>query len=248
MRYVMSLSFKGTRFHGWQKQHNALSVQGVVDEKLSLILGSNTETLGCGRTDTGVHAKQFYIHFDTAQPLESESQLVYKLNQILPEDIAVFAIQEVAPDFNARFDALSRTYEYLISTKPNPFMRDQAWYQYGLLDIASMNEAGKLLLGKQDFESFSKVHTQVNNFICDVTEAYWRVEKDQLIFTITANRFLRNMVRAIVGTLTNIGKGKMQYNEVETILAKKNRCEAGQSVPAHGLYLTRILYPDTITI
>jgi tRNA pseudouridine38-40 synthase len=143
---------------------------------------------------------------------------------------------------------LSRTYEYLISTKPNPFMRDQAWYQYGLLDIASMNEAGKLLLGKQDFESFSKVHTQVNNFICDVTEAYWRVEKDQLIFTITANRFLRNMVRAIVGTLTNIGKGKMQYNEVETILAKKNRCEAGQSVPAHGLYLTRILYPDTITI
>jgi tRNA pseudouridine38-40 synthase len=248
MRYVINMAFKGTRFHGWQKQHNALSVQGVVDEKLSLILGSNTETLGCGRTDTGVHAKQFYIHFDTAQPLESESQLVYKLNQILPEDIAVFAIQEVAPDFNARFDALSRTYEYLISTKPNPFMRDQAWYQYGLLDIASMNEAGKLLLGKQDFESFSKVHTQVNNFICDVTEAYWRVEKDQLIFTITANRFLRNMVRAIVGTLTNIGKGKMQYNEVETILAKKNRCEAGQSVPAHGLYLTRILYPDTITI
>jgi tRNA pseudouridine38-40 synthase len=248
MRYVINMAFKGTRFHGWQKQHNALSVQGVVDEKLSLILGANTETMGCGRTDAGVHAKQFYVHFDTAQPLESGAQLVYKLNQILPDDIAVFAIQKVAPDFNARFDALSRTYEYLISTKPNPFMRDQAWYQYGLLDIASMNEAGKLLLGKQDFESFSKVHTQVNNFICDVTEAYWRVEKDQLIFTITANRFLRNMVRAIVGTLTNIGKGKMQYNEVETILAKKNRCEAGQSVPAHGLYLTRILYPDTITI
>lgn len=243
MRYVMSLAFKGTRYHGWQKQHNALSVQSVLDEKLSLLAGTNIETLGCGRTDTGVHAKEFYVHFDAPKPINTE-QILFKLNQILPDDIAVFEVKEVAADFNARFDAVSRTYEYIISTKHNPFMIEQAWYQYGKLDIAGMNDAAGLLLGKKDFESFSKVHTQVNNFICEVFEAYWRIEGDQLIFTITANRFLRNMVRAIVGTLVNIGKGKMGPQEIENILAKKDRCEAGQSVPAHGLYLTRIVYPN----
>jgi tRNA pseudouridine38-40 synthase len=243
MRYVMSLAFKGTRYHGWQKQHNALSVQSVLDEKLSLLIGTNIETLGCGRTDTGVHAKEFFAHFDAPKPINAE-QVLYKLNQILPNDIAVYSVKEVEPDFNARFDALSRTYEYLISTKHNPFMIEQAWYQYGKLDLEAMNRAAVLLLGKKDFESFSKVHTQVNNFICEVHEAYWRIEGDQLIFTITANRFLRNMVRAIVGTLVNIGKGKMGYEEIENILAKKDRCEAGQSVPAHGLYLTRIVYPN----
>lgn len=243
MRYVMSLAFKGTRYHGWQKQQNVLSVQSVLDEKLSLLIGTNIETLGCGRTDTGVHAKEFYAHFDAPKSINTE-QVLFKLNQILPNDIAVYSVTEVEADFNARFDALTRTYEYIISTNHNPFMIEQAWYQYGKLDIEAMNRAGSLLLGKKDFESFSKVHTQVNNFICEVHEAHWRIEGDQLIFTITANRFLRNMVRAIVGTLVNIGKGKMSYQEIENILAKKDRCEAGQSVPAHGLYLTRIVYPN----
>jgi tRNA pseudouridine38-40 synthase len=243
MRYVIRLAFKGTQYHGWQKQHNAQSVQGVLEEKLSLLLGCNTETLGCGRTDTGVHAKQFYVHFDAVSTIDQE-QLVFKLNQILPNDIAVLAIQEVTTDFNARFDATARTYEYLISTKHNPFLTDLAWYQYGKLDLEKMNDAARLLLGKKDFESFSKVHTQVNNFICEVHEAYWKEQGDELIFTITANRFLRNMVRAIVGTLINVGKGKWTADDVEKILENKNRCEAGQSVPALGLYLTQINYPN----
>jgi tRNA pseudouridine38-40 synthase len=243
MRYVMSLAFKGTHFHGWQKQHNAVSVQGVIDEKLSLLIGANIETLGCGRTDTGVHSKQFFAHFDAPMQINAE-QVLFKLNQILPKDIAVYSVTKVAADFNARFDALSRTYEYIISTQHNPFITELAWFQYGKLNLEEMNKGAVLLLGKKDFESFSKVHTQVNNFICEVTEAYWRKDGDQLIFTITANRFLRNMVRAIVGTLVNIGRGKIPYNEVETILTKKDRCEAGQSVPAHGLYLTQIVYPQ----
>lgn len=243
MRYVMSLAFKGTHYHGWQKQHNASSVQGVLDEKLSLLVGANIETLGCGRTDTGVHAKQFFAHFDAAHNLNTQ-QLLFKLNQILPQDIAVYEVKQAADDFNARFDALTRTYEYIISTRHNPFMIDQAWFQYGQLDIESMNKAAGMLLGKKDFESFSKVHTQVNNFICEVVEANWTKRGDQLVFTITANRFLRNMVRAIVGTLVKIGRGKMDYNEIESILEKRDRCEAGQSVPAHGLYLTQIVYPQ----
>jgi tRNA pseudouridine38-40 synthase len=248
MRYVIRLAFKGTRYHGWQKQHNALSVQGVLDEKLSLLLGANTETLGCGRTDAGVHAKEFYVHFDAHNPIVSESQLIFKLNQILPDDIAVFNVHQVGPDFNARFDAVSRTYEYLISTQPDPFLRDRAWYQYGQLNIPAMNEACQLLIGKKDFESFSKVHTQVNHFVCEVTEASWRTENSQIIFTIAANRFLRNMVRAIVGTLINIGRGKINPEAIEAILAKKDRAEAGQSVPAHGLYLTHIQYPEHLSI
>lgn len=247
MRYVMSLAFKGTHYHGWQKQHNATSVQGVLDEKLSLLLGANMETLGCGRTDTGVHAKQFYAHFDASYDL-NVAQVVFKLNQILPNDIAVFAIQKVEDEFNARFDALTRTYEYIIATRQDPFMIDQAWFQYGRLDIESMNKAAALLLGKKDFESFSKVHTQVNNFMCEVVEANWTQRGDQLVFTITANRFLRNMVRAIVGTLVKIGRGKMDYHEIEAILEKRDRCEAGQSVPAHGLYLTQIVYPPSFNI
>jgi tRNA pseudouridine38-40 synthase len=247
MRYVLSLAFKGTHYHGWQKQHNATSVQGVLDEKLSLLLGANTETLGCGRTDTGVHASEFIAHFDTAAAINPE-QILFKLRQILPEDIAAYTLKEVADDFNARFDAISRTYEYIITTRQDPFSTEQSWYQYGQLDLEAMNKAAALLIGKKDFESFSKVHTQVNNFICEVHEAYWRQDGNRLIFTITANRFLRNMVRAIVGTLVKIGRGRMAWNEIEELLAKRDRCEAGQSVPAHGLFLTRVIYPQHIDL
>ncbi len=241
MRYLIHLSYKGTHYHGWQKQHNAQSVQGVLDEKLSLLLGEKIETLGCGRTDTGVHAKNFYAHFDTNQQIDYQ-HLVFKLNLILPKDIAVYQVQAVHEDFNARFDADWRAYEYWITQTPNPFLLELAWYQYATLDVAAMNEAAALLIGKHDFKSFSKVHTQVNNFICEVMEATWTYTDGKLIFTIKANRFLRNMVRAIVGTLIEVGRGKLSKADLLNILESKNRCEAGQSVPAHGLYLTNIYY------
>lgn len=243
MRYLLQLAYKGTRYHGWQKQHNAITVQSVLEEKLSLILGENIETLGCGRTDTGVHAKDFYAHFDTTKTVDA-NRAVYKLNQLLPDDIVAIELYEVAEHFNARFDATSRTYEYWITQRPNPFLVDQAWYQYGILDIAKMNAAADLLVGKKDFQCFSKVHTQVDNFICDITYARWEAKEAKLVFTITANRFLRNMVRAIVGTLLEVGKGKLTLEDLQQILESKNRCEAGQSVPAHGLFLTRIDYPN----
>jgi tRNA pseudouridine38-40 synthase len=242
MRYLLQLAYKGTRYHGWQKQHNAISVQSVLEEKLSLIVGENIETLGCGRTDTGVHARDFYAHFDCTKALDV-NRIVYKLNQLLPDDISAIDMVRVIPDFNARFDAISRTYEYWITQKPNPFLLELAWYQYGKLDINGMNEAAQLLIGKKDFQCFSKVHTQVNNFVCEVTHAQWDIQDEKLVFTITANRFLRNMVRAIVGTLVEVGRGKLSVADVQNILDSKNRCEAGQSVPAHGLFLTRIEYP-----
>ena len=241
MRYLLEIAFKGTRYHGWQIQHNALSVQEVVNEKLSILVGENIETLGCGRTDTGVHATSYFVHFDVSKKLDEE-KYIFKLNQILPDDIAAFQLKEVPADFNARFDAISRTYEYHIIHIPDPFNSDTAWYQYGSLDIAAMNEASKLFIGKKYFECFSKVHTQVNNFICEITEAYWKQENGKVIFTITANRFLRNMVRAIVGTLIEVGRGKLASDDLQRILDSKNRCEAGQSVPAHGLFLTKIIY------
>ncbi|TAE83983.1 MAG: tRNA pseudouridine(38-40) synthase TruA [Bacteroidetes bacterium] len=241
MRYLIQLSYKGTHYHGWQRQHNAQSVQGILEEKLSLLIGQPIETLGCGRTDTGVHAKNYYAHFDSEQPVNKE-QLVYKLNQVLPKDIAVFKIMAVSTDFNARFDATWREYEYWITQTPNPFLLEQAWFQYGQVNIEQMNKAAQLLIGKHDFKSFSKVHTQVNNFVCEVMFAEWSVVGDKLVFTIRANRFLRNMVRAIVGTLLEVGKSRLTLTDVSTILESKNRCEAGQSVPAHGLYLTKINY------
>ena len=242
MRFVIELAYKGTEYHGWQKQENAHSVQSEIEQKLSLILGENTDTLGCGRTDTGVHAMQFFAHFDTHKNIDC-SLLQYKLNQILPFDISIYKIIRVADDFNVRFDAISRTYEYHISRIRNPFKIDTAWFQYGNLDIDKMNAAACLLLNHKNFECFSKVHTQVNNFICDITFAEWKLNGTTLVFTIKANRFLRNMVRAIVGTLLDIGRNKLTIEDFRKILDSKNRSEAGQSVPAKGLFLVQIEYP-----
>lgn len=244
MRYLIQLAYNGRNYHGWQKQHNAHTVQDEMDLKLSLLLGENIETLGCGRTDTGVHAKLFYAHFDTSKKIEDVTKLVYKLNQVLPEDIAIYEVLPVPENFNARFDAAWREYEYHIVQKPDPFLKEFAWYQYGELDMNLMNEAAQLLLSHQHFECFSKVHTQVNNFNCEVMHAMWTKHDDQLIFTIRANRFLRNMVRAIVGTLIDIGRGKTTIETFKAILNSNNRSEAGQSVPAHGLFLTNIYYPE----
>lgn len=243
MRYLIQLAYKGTNYHGWQKQLNAHSVQGELDSRLSILLGETIETLGCGRTDTGVHAKDFYAHFDTTKNIDVPF-LIHKLNNFLPKDIVIFNIQQVADEFNARFDAEWREYKYWISRKPNPFLLDQSWFLHGNLNIDAMNEAAQLLIGKKDFECFSKVQTQVNNFICDVMYAKWELQNDKLVFTIRANRFLRNMVRAIVGTLVDVGQGKITIDDVNKILASKNRSEAGRSVPAHGLFLTRIYYPN----
>ncbi len=243
MRYLIQLAYKGTHYHGWQKQPNVISVQEVLDQKLSMLLRENIESLGCGRTDSGVHAKDFYAHFDSFNVID-ESTFIKKINSVLPNDIAVFSIKLVSNDFNARFDAEWREYEYWIIQTPNPFLVEESWYQFGVLDIDTMNQAANLLIGQKDFECFSKVQTQVNNFICNVTYAKWELQNDKLVFTIRANRFLRNMVRAIVGTLVNVGRGKMTIADVETILASKNRSEAGQSVPAQGLFLTKVVYPQ----
>jgi tRNA pseudouridine38-40 synthase len=199
------------------------------------------ETLGCGRTDTGVHAKQFIAHFDFDETLDT-AKLVYKLNRITSIDIAINKILQVPEIFNARFDAKWREYEYIITTKPNPFLTEFSWYNATKLDVELMNKACQKLLTHSNFECFSKVHTQVNNFNCNLMEAYWKKEGDLLIFTIKANRFLRNMVRAIVGTLIKIGTHELDLIGLEKILASKNRSEAGMSVPAHGLFLTKVVY------
>lgn len=243
MRYLIQLSFHGKNYHGWQKQLNAHAVQSELDLKLSLLLGSNIETLGCGRTDTGVHAREYFAHFDFADEIDTE-RLVFKLSQVLPGDIAVQSLKKVHDEFHARFDADYRVYEYWIVPSPNPFLRDLAWYQYGELDLEKMNEAALILLAHKDFECFSKVQTDVKTFDCEVMHAHWHEEKDKLVFTIKANRFLRNMVRAIVGTLIEVGRNKITIDDFRKILESKNRSEAGQSVPAHGLHLVEIHYPN----
>ena len=243
MRYLIQLSYKGTHFHGWQKQVNVKTVQQELDEKLSLMLGENIETLGCGRTDAGVHAKQFFAHFDSQNNVDTEN-LFFRLPKFLSKDIAIQSIKKIDENFHARFDADYRVYEYWITQKADPFLNDYSWFVYGDLNIDAMNNASKLLLSHKDFECFSKVHTDVNNFLCDITFAEWKLTDEKLIFTIKANRFLRNMVRAIVGTLIDVGRNKLSIEQFKRILESKNRSESGQSVPAHGLFLTEIHYPN----
>ncbi|MNQ05657.1 tRNA pseudouridine synthase A [compost metagenome] len=197
--------------------------------------------MGAGRTDTGVHASEMYGHFDTEKTLDIPV-LVYKLNSYLPKDIAIFDIILVPDDAHCRFDATKRTYEYHINTVKNPFLQELSWYVTQKLDVNLMNQAAQLLLKHTDFQCFSKVNTDVNTFDCTIFEAYWKQENEKLIFTISANRFLRNMVRAIVGTLINIGLHKITLADFENIIASKSREKAGFSVPAHGLYLTNIYY------
>jgi tRNA pseudouridine38-40 synthase len=244
MRYFIELAYNGKNYHGWQKQPNAPSVQGQIESKLSILLKKEIEVVGCGRTDTGVHAKQYFLHIELDQPVDTV-KLGYQLNSILPKDISVYRVFEVAETAHARFSATAREYEYWISTRPDPFANEQSLLCSTPLNIAAMNEAAKLLLSHTDFECFSKVHTDVKTFDCHITKALWEERSNhKLVFTIAANRFLRNMVRAIVGTLLNVGKGKISIAEVQAILDSKNRSEAGESVAAHGLFLTQISYPE----
>lgn len=242
LRYFIEFAYKGTHYHGWQSQPNAISVQEVLTKALNLLLHDTFEIVGAGRTDAGVHAAQMYAHFDTETSFDA-TLLVKKLNSFLPEDIAVFSVKRMHDEAHARFDASARTYEYLIHIQKDVFSKDLSWYHFRDLDIAKMNQAAKILLEYEDFECFSKVHTDVFTFNCSITEAYWTQEGNKIMFTISANRFLRNMVRAIVGTLINIGTGKIEVDELRNIIESKNRSKAGFSVPAHGLYLTKVKYP-----
>ena len=242
MRYFIKLAYKGTNYFGWQYQPDAISVQETLNKALSTLLKTNIDILGAGRTDSGVHAKEMFAHFDYETEIDTK-KIVYKLNSFLPKDIAIFDLIKVHDDAHARFDATKRTYEYHIHTKKNAFESDDSWYYSLPLDVEKMNEACKILFEYIDFECFSKTHTDVNTFNCKIFEANWKQNEEKLVFTIAADRFLRNMVRAIVGTMINIGSGKVSLNDFRKIIESKNRSKAGFSVPAHGLYLTKIEYP-----
>ncbi|OIQ35896.1 MAG: tRNA pseudouridine(38-40) synthase TruA [Crocinitomix sp. MedPE-SWsnd] len=242
-RVFIKLAYKGTNFFGWQIQPNEPTVQAEIERVLTQLNGNNeVKITGCGRTDTGVHASDYYAHCDI--PFEvSNEKLKFKLNSMLSKDIVVHDILGVEKDAHARFDAEKRTYHYFIHQNKDPFIQNVSWERHGELDVSKMNEACLSLLKHEDFECFSKVKTEVNNFNCNVTNAGWVKSDKGYIFTITANRFLRNMVRAIVGTMVEIGEGKLSNEEFEKILDSKNRSEAGQSVPARGLFLAKIDYP-----
>ena len=242
MRYFIQFAYNGTHYHGWQYQPNAISVQETLNKVFSTLLNQEIDIMGAGRTDTGVHASQMYGHFDTDIVINNPT-FIHKANSFLPKDIVIYDIIPVHNDAHARFDATSRTYEYHISSFKDVFQSELHWYTSKKLDIEIMNEAAKLLLDFNDFQSFSKVNTEVNTFNCKITDAFWTKEKENLIFTITADRFLRNMVRAIVGTLINVGLHKITISNFIQIIESKNRKEAGFSVPAKGLFLTKIDYP-----
>jgi tRNA pseudouridine38-40 synthase len=245
-RYFIKLAYKGKNYHGWQIQENAHTVQAEVNEKLSTLVGEQINVVGCGRTDTGVHARNFFAHFDIASLGMNENQLVYKLDRFLPADVAIFDIFKVKPENHARFSALSRTYKYFISRKKDPFATDFSYHYHGPLDLDGMKFSCASLLGSKDFTCFSKLHTQTSNNICDIKHATWQELDNKLIFTITADRFLRNMVRAIVGTLIEIGQGKLKSADMKSIIDSKDRSQAGFSVPAEGLVLEEVKY-DFIT-
>ena len=228
-------------------QPNQISVQEAIEIRLSKILGQDISIVGAGRTDSGVHAKKMYAHFDYEGELKKD--LVKHLNSFLPKDIAIFNIHEMHPEAHARFDATSRSYNYFISPFKNPFTSESAWNFNRTLDIDKMNDAAQLLIKKGDFGSFAKLHTDVKTNICDVREAFWRKTEDgQFIFQVTADRFLRNMVRAIVGTLVEVGIGKITKEDLERIIQEQHRSSAGASAPAHGLYLVDVQYPKELFI
>ena len=252
MRYFIQLSYDGTGYHGWQVQPNGVSVQEVLQKALSTLLRQPTEVTGAGRTDAGVHASMMVAHFDWPAANEGEgceempldcTQLTYKLNRLLPPDVAVQAVRPVGPEMHARFSATRRTYHYYIHTRKDPFLRGYSWQVNVPLDFALMNEAAQVLLEYSDFTSFSKTGTDVKTNICQLTEARWeQLKPGEWRFRVSANRFLRNMVRAIVGTLVEVGRHRMTISQMRHAIEAKDRQRAGESVPGHALYLTNIEY------
>lgn len=248
-RYFLMLSYLGTGYCGWQVQPGKLTIQGVLENALSTILQENISCTGAGRTDTGVHARFFVAHFDSSgiDP-DTHDNILFRLNSFLPGEIAVNSIRRVKEDAHARFSAISRTYEYTISRRKDPFSRQTSFFRYGDLDIESMNMACEYMKGYNDFTSFSKLHTDVKTNNCIISEAVWSYRGDQIVFRITADRFLRNMVRAIVGTMTDIGTGVIRAEDIKSIIEAKDRSKAGKSARAEGLSLVNIEYPGEIFI
>lgn len=252
MRYFINLAYDGAAYHGWQVQPNAVSVQQKLNEALSTLLRQPILTVGAGRTDAGVNAHCMVAHFDFDTPDRQSLDLpllTHKMNRLLPPDIAVHSIRPVRDDAHARFSATRRKYVYRVYTRKDPFARHVAAFVPFPLDFERMNEAARILLSTSDFTSFSKLHTDAKTNICRVVQAQWEVHPDGTAsFTIAADRFLRNMVRAVVGTLVDVGRGKLSLDEFRAVIAKKDRCSAGDSMPGHALSLVDIAYPDDVYI
>ena len=251
MRYFIKFSYLGTEFHGSQRQPNGITVQETMEQGLKMIFREEVPLTFAGRTDAGVHAREMYAHMDVGdEAMRREGErLVFRLNGILPNSIAIHDIVPVTEEAHARFTAKSRTYEYHIVDHKDPFSHDLATRVRPGLDFDAMNEAAKYLIGKQDFASFCRSNTDVKTTICDLTYAHWEVkENGHAVFTITADRFLRNMVRAVVGTLFEVGRGKMTIDQFAEVITQHTRTAAGDSAPAEGLYLTKIVYPEDIWV
>ena len=249
MRFFIRFAYDGTAFHGSQRQPNGVTVQETIERALAMIFREEVPLTFAGRTDAGVHAREMYAHMDIAEEAmrREGERLVFRLNGILPDSIAIYDILRVTDDAHARFDAVRRTYEYHIVDHKDPFLCTQATRVRPGLDFAAMNEAAKLLIGKQDFASFCRTNTDVKTTICDLSYAEWKeLGNGHAVFTISADRFLRNMVRAVVGTLFEVGRGKMTKEQFAEVIAQHNRCAAGDSAPAEGLYLTQVTYPKDI--
>jgi len=240
----LELAFFGKAYHGWQRQPGAPTVQEVIEKALSTLLQETIEIVGAGRTDAGVHARQMFAHFDTDEKLPED--LVFRMNSFLPKDIAILDLFQVKADAHARFDATARSYEYHLVKQKNVFANDTAFWIKKELDVEKMNEAARILQEYSNFKCFSRSRTDVRTYNCVITSAYWEQMDQKLVFHISADRFLRNMVRAIVGTLLQIGLGKLDVQAMHDIIKSENRSEAGASVPAHGLFLTKIEYPKSI--
>lgn len=246
-RYFFEITYNGGPYSGWQSQSNATGVQAVVEKALSTILRNEVPIVASGRTDAGVHCVQQYFHADLPTEVDSE-KLVVQLNSFLPRHIAIRSIRLVRPDASARYDARERTYRYHITQRKDPLLVGLAYHYFRELDVKTMNRAAALLVGTHDFQTFSKVKTDVNHFVCTIKSAGWNQNGDELVFTIVANRFLRGMVRGIVGTLLDVGSGKFSLKDFKEILKSKDRKRAGMNVPAEGLYLVKVKYPPSVFV
>jgi tRNA pseudouridine38-40 synthase len=245
MRYFFEISYNGTAYNGWQSQNNATGVQSIVENALSTILREPLPIVASGRTDTGVHCIQQFFHADVAKEFDRD-KLIVQLNSFLPRDISIRSIRKVKPAASARYDARERTYIYKITRRKDPLLAGYSYYYFKAVDIKTMNKAAALLVGTRDFQTFSKVKTDVNHFVCTIKSAKWNQKGDLLVFTIVANRFLRGMVRGVVGTLLDVGSGKYSLKEFHEILKSKDRKQAGMNVPPEGLYLAKVKYPSSV--
>ena len=245
MRYFIEIAYNGKKYHGWQKQPDDITVQEVIEKSIAIILQEDIKIVGAGRTDAGVHAKQLFAHFDCQKKINT-TELVFKLNTLLPKDISVQEIFQVSDKAHARFDAIEREYEYIITFKKNPFYEDFSYLLHHQPNIKLMNDAANELMNYTDFQCFSRSKTDVKTYYCSIKKAYWKFDGSRLIFTISADRFLRNMVRAIVGTLLDVGMEKTSLEQFRKIIDDKDRSNAGTSAPAKGLFLMRVVYPENI--